>query len=177
MPERPALYFCKCPSQTKLCMYKRCLSASKPAAEPQIAAATPGTHTPSLLLCSLARRQLRICLPGRCGLPQAQTAIATTAAIQRSSPPRQTCQVCNITCLCNCADMVPGRLSRQSALDTGKTTPATPRITDEQGDEECKSRSSRAGRRCGGLAGGSRSGAKHFRASSGRRWIGLSVLA
>lgn len=60
-----------------LCMYKRRLSASKPAAEPQIAAAShswgralPGTHYYYLpthhnhthpLLCSLARRQLRIC--------------------------------------------------------------------------------------------------------------------
>lgn len=80
------------------CMFKRRLSASKPAAEPQIAAAShgagrrswhtePSTHPPG---ASLARKQLRICLPGRCSLPQAQTAIATaalfTSAIQRSSP-------------------------------------------------------------------------------------------
>lgn len=57
-----------------LCMYKRRLSASKPAAEPQIAAAShswggPAWHTllpthhtyTHPLLCSFARRQLRIC--------------------------------------------------------------------------------------------------------------------
>ena len=163
------------------------MSASKPAAEPQIAAAShrvgrrswhtlPSTHPPAL--CSHTDSFVSACLVVG-GLLQAQTAIATTttktaARYSDPRPPRQTRQACNLTWFCTCADMVSGRVKRQSSLDTGKTRPATPLVDDRYSVADGRGCGDLSWSRAASSSSSSEDRAKHCAANVARAGVELA---